>query len=141
MKALYTTAATATGGRNGKVTSDNNVLNIDVRMPKALGGANDEHLNPEMLFAGGYAACFDSALNMIIKHSQIATGVTSVTANVSIGQNGEGGFALAVALHANVPGVSMEVAQELVHKAHAVCPYSNAIKGNVTVDLTVSNND
>lgn len=67
MKTLYTTAATATGGRNGKVTSENGVLNIDVKMPKALGGANDDFLNPEMLFAGGYAACFDSALNVVIK--------------------------------------------------------------------------
>lgn len=141
MKALYTTAATATGGRNGTVTSDNNVLNIDVRMPKALGGTDDNYLNPEMLFAGGYAACFDSALNMIIKHSQVTTGVTSVTANVSIGQNGEGGFGLAVSLHANIPAVSMEVAQELVNKAHAACPYSNAIKGNVAVVLTVSNSN
>ena len=141
MKTLYTTAATATGGRNGKVTSENGVLNIDVKMPKALGGANDDFLNPEMLFAGGYAACFDSALNVVIKMEQVKTGMTSVTANVSIGQNENGGFGLAAELHANIPGVTMEVAQQLIEKAHAVCPYSNATRGNMDVKLTVSNND
>lgn len=141
MKTLYKTAATATGGRNGKVTSENGVLNIDVKMPKALGGVNDDFLNPEMLFAGGYAACFDSALNMIIKMEKIKTGMTSVTANVAIGQNEEGGFGLAADLHANIPGVSMEVAQQLIEKAHAVCPYSNATKGNMEVKLSVSNNE
>lgn len=141
MKALYTTAATATGGRNGKVTSENGVLAIEVKMPKALGGANDDYLNPEMLFAGGYAACFDSALNMIIKQGKVTTGMTSVTAHVSIGQNGEGGFGLAVELHANIPGVSETEAQALIEKAHAVCPYSNATRGNIEVTLTVSTND
>lgn len=141
MKALYTTAATATGGRNGKVTSANGVLNIDVKMPKGLGGANDDYLNPEMLFAGGYAACFDSALNMIIKMENIQTGMTSVTAQVSIGQNETGGFGLAATLHANIPGVTTAVAQQLIEKAHAVCPYSNATRGNMEVILTVSNND
>lgn len=141
MKTLYTTAATATGGRNGKVTSENGVLNIDVKMPKALGGLSDDFLNPEMLFAGGYAACFDSALNMIIKMEKIKTGMTSVTANVAIGQNEEGGFGLAADLHTNIPGVSMEVAQQLIEKAHAVCPYSNATKGNMEVKLSVSNNE
>ena len=141
MKTLYTTAATATGGRNGKVTSENGVLNIDVKMPKALGGANDDFLNPEMLFAGGYAACFDSALNVVIKMEQVKTGMTSVTANVSIGQNENGGFGLSAELHANIPGVTMEVAQQLIEKAHAVCPYSNATRGNMDVKLTVSNND
>ena len=141
MKTLYTTAATATGGRNGKVTSENGVLNIDVKMPKALGGANDNFLNPEMLFAGGYAACFDSALNVVIKMEQVKTGMTSVTAHVSIGQNETGGFGLAAELHANIPGVTVEVAQQLIEKAHAVCPYSNATRGNMDVKLTVSNND
>lgn len=141
MKTLYTTAATATGGRNGKVVSENGVLNIEVKMPKGLGGLNDDFLNPEMLFAGGYAACFDSALNMIIKMEKIKTGMTSVTAHVSIGQNETGGFSLAAKLHANIPGVTIEEAQSLIEKAHAVCPYSNATRGNMEVKLTVSNND
>ena len=141
MKALYTTAATATGGRNGKVSSANGILNIEVKMPKALGGANDDYLNPEMLFAAGYSACFDSALNLVIKQGKINTGTTSVTAEVTIGQNDTGGFALAATLHANIPGVTLDIAQELIEKAHHVCPYSNVTRGNMEVVLTVSNND
>lgn len=141
MKILYTTGATATGGRNGIVKSENEILNIEVRKPKGLGGLNDDYLNPEMLFAGGYAACFDSALNLVIKTEKIKTGITSVTANISLGQNENGGFGLAAELHANIPGVSIEEAQQLIEKAHAVCPYSNATRGNIDVKLTVSNND
>lgn len=141
MKALYTTAATATGGRNGKVRSENGILDIEVRIPQAMGGANNDYLNPEMLFAAGYSACFDSALNLVIKQAKITTGTTSVTAKVSIGSNNEGGFALAAELHANIPGVTMTLAQELIEKAHVVCPYSNATRGNIEVQLTVSNND
>ena len=140
MKVLYKTAATATGGRNGKITSENGILNIDVKMPKALGGANDDYLNPEMLFAGGYAACFDSALNLVIHKSKIKTGTTATTAKVSIGQNDEGGFKLAVDLHTNIPDVSLEEARNLIEKAHSICPYSNATRGNIEVNLTVSNN-
>jgi lipoyl-dependent peroxiredoxin len=141
MKTLYTTSATTTGGRNGHITSENGVLDIKVKMPKALGGLNDDYLNPEMLFAAGYSSCFDSALNMIIKMEKIKTGMTSVTAKVSIGQNDAGGFGLAAELHANIPGVTIEQAQELIEKAHAVCPYSNVTRGNMEVKLTVSNND
>lgn len=141
MKTLYTIAATATGGRNGHVRSENGVLDLEVRMPKSLGGANDEYSNPEMLFAAGYSACFDSALNRVIKLSNTPAGETTVTASVSIGQIDNGSFGLAVKLHANIPNVSMEVAKSLIDKAHQVCPYSNAIRGNIEVILSVSNND
>ncbi len=140
MKTLYTIGATAKGGRNGHVKSENGILDLEVRMPKGLGGANDDYANPEMLFAAGYSACFDSALNLVIKQAKIATGETSVTANVSIGQLENGGFGLAAELHANIPGVSLEEAQSLIEKAHEVCPYSNATRGNMEVKLTVSNN-
>lgn len=139
MKTLYTIGATAKGGREGHVKSDNGVLDLEVRHPKALGGANDDFANPEMLFAAGYSACFDSALNRVIKLSKIETGETTVTAKVGIGQIENGGFGLEVELHANVPGVSIEEAQSLIEKAHQVCPYSNATRGNVEVKLTVSN--
>ena len=140
MKTLYTTAATATGGRDGNVKSENGILNLEVRMPKALGGNSDDFANPEMLFAAGYSACFDSALNLVIKKDKIATGETSVTAKVSIGQIDNGGFGLAVELHANIPGVTIDQAQQLIEKAHQICPYSNATRGNIEVNLTVSNN-
>lgn len=138
MKTLYTAEATATGGRNGQVKSSNAVLDLQVRMPKALGGVNDEYTNPEMLFAAGYAACFDSALSLVIKQEKISTGETSVNAKVSIGQLENGGFGLAVELLINVPAVSAEKAQELVDKAHQVCPYSNATRGNIEVKLVVT---
>lgn len=140
MKTLYKIGATARGGRNGRVKSENGLLDLEVRMPKGLGGANDDYANPEMLFAAGYAACFDSALNLIIKQSKIETGETTVTANVSIGPLENGGFGLAAALHANIPGVNLEQAQSLIEKAHQICPYSNATRGNMDVELTVSNN-
>lgn len=139
MKTLYTTKATATGGRNGQAKSENGIINLEVRHPKALGGANDDFANPEMLFAVGYAACFDSALNLVIKKDNIQTGITSVTAQVSIGQTETGGFGLEAELHATIPGVTMEIAQSLIEKAHQVCPYSNATRGNMAVKLTVSN--
>ncbi len=138
MKTIYTAAATATGGRNGHVKSDNNVLDLEVRMPKSLGGANDNYTNPEQLFAAGYSACFDSALNLIIKKEQIQTGETSVTAKVGIVQLENGGFGLEVELTANIPGVSNEQAFELVGKAHQVCPYSNATRGNIEVKLSAT---
>ncbi|MCY0968081.1 organic hydroperoxide resistance protein [Chryseobacterium wangxinyae] len=140
MKTLYTTSVTAKGGRNGQVKSENGVLDLEVRMPKGLGGANDDFTNPEMLFAAGYAACFDSALNLIISKSKIETGETSVAAKVSIGQIDNGGFGLAAELDVNIPGVSLEKAQELTEKAHQICPYSNATRNNMEVKLSVTNN-
>ena len=140
MKTLYTTSVTAKGGRDGHVKSENGILELDVRTPKALGGASDDFANPEMLFAAGYSACFDSALNLVIKRSKMETGETSVTAKVSIGQIENGGFGLAVELDVNVPGVSLEEAQSLTEQAHQVCPYSNATRNNIEVKLSVTNN-
>jgi lipoyl-dependent peroxiredoxin len=140
MKALYTASAKATGGRNGHVKSDNGILDLQVRMPKALGGATDDYTNPEMLFAAGYSACFDSALNRVITLSKIKTGITTVTAKVSIGTIENGGFGLAAELDVNIPEVSLDEAKELVEKAHQICPYSNATRGNIEVVLSVTNN-
>jgi len=139
VKAIYTAAATATGGRDGHVVSSDKVLDLDVRMPKQLGGAGGAYTNPEQLFAAGYSACFDSALNHVIKNEKATTGVTAVRAHVGIGSNNAGGFALVVTLEANVPDVDQETANALVEKAHQVCPYSNATRGNVEVTLTTTN--
>ena len=140
MKVLYTAVATATGGRNGQVKSDNGVLDLEVRAPKAMGGANDDYTNPEQLFAAGYAACFDSALNHIIRIEKVNTRATSVTAKVSIGSIENGAFGLAVELVVNISEVSIEEAQRLTERAHQVCPYSNATRNNVEVKLTTTNN-
>jgi osmotically inducible protein OsmC len=140
MKVIYTAEATAKGGRNGYVKSDNDILDLQVRTPKAMGGSSDEYTNPEMLFAAGYSACFDSALNLMIKKGKIETGETSVNAKISIGQIDNGGFGLAAVLEINIPEVSIEQAHELAEQAHQVCPYSNATRGNIEVLLTVTNN-
>jgi len=132
---LYTAEASATGGRNGNVKSSDGVLDLEVRMPKELGGGAGAYTNPEQLFAAGYAACFDSALNLVIRTEKVQTGETKVTAQVSIGKNTTGGFQLAVKLKVSVPGVTAEVAQALTEKAHHVCPYSNATRGNIEVEL------
>ena len=140
MKTLYTTSVTAKGGRDGHVKSENGILELDVRTPKALGGASDDFTNPEMLFAAGYSACFDSALNLVIKRAKMETGETTVSAKVSIGQTENGGFGLAVELDVNIPGVTLEEAQSFVDQAHQVCPYSNATRNNIEVQLAVTNN-
>lgn len=139
MKTLYTASVTATGGRNGKVKSENGVVDFDVRMPKALGGANDDYLNPELLFAAGYSACFDSALNLVLQQNKVKA-ETTVKADVSIGQLENGGFGLSAVLTISVLGVSLEDAKLYAEKAHQICPYSNATRNNIDVELIVSNN-
>ncbi len=135
---LYTAQATATGGRDGHVRSSDGVLDIDVRIPKEMGGAGGPYTNPEQLFAAGYAACFDSALNFTIHRGKIQTGTTRVTADVSIGPNGQGSYGLAVILEVNIPDVTQAQAEDLAAKAHQVCPYSSATRGNVDVTLKVT---
>jgi len=137
MEKLYTAKATATGGRNGHIRSEDGSLDVDVRTPGSLGGPKGEYLNPEILFAGGYAACFDSALAVMIKAEKVAVGTTSVTAEVSLGKMDNGGYNLEITLEVEVPGVERSVAEDLVNKAHQVCPYSNATRGNVQVTLLV----
>ena len=141
MNILYKTSATATGGRNGNVKSETESLDVAVRTPESLGGPKGDYLNPEILFAGGYAACFDSALNLVIKNKKVNTGITSTTAHVQLGKTEAGGFGLAVTLEVNIPGVDQETAQTLVETAHQVCPYSNATRGNIEVFLEVSTNE
>ena len=135
---MYTATVTATGGRNGHVQSSDKLVDFDFRYPKALGGANDNYLNPELLFAAGYSACFDSALNRVIGMEKLRTGTTRVTAHVSLGKVDEFRFGLAVDLEIEIPGVDHIKAEELAQKAHAICPYSNATRGNIEVNLLVN---
>lgn len=140
LKVLYTAKARATGGRDGEVSSSDGILQLRTATPKELGGPGGEFTNPEQLFAAGYSACFDSALNLMIKRSKITAGVTTVTGEVSLGPNDTGGYGLAVTLTVHIPGVDQATAEELVSKAHQVCPYSNAVKNNVevTIHTTIS---
>ncbi|MTB88914.1 organic hydroperoxide resistance protein [Aeromicrobium senzhongii] len=138
MKPLYTASAVATGdGRNGHVESVDGILSTDVRTPQEMGGPGGA-TNPEQLFAAGYAACFHSALRLVGQKSGADVSDSEVVADVSIGDNGEGGFGLAVALEVTLPKVSREEAQKLVEAAHQVCPYSNATRGNIEVTLSVA---
>ncbi|MGZ0085827.1 organic hydroperoxide resistance protein [Caldibacillus thermoamylovorans] len=138
MQPIYSTSVTAHGGRNGKVVSDDGILSLEVKMPKELGGPGGA-TNPEQLFAAGYAACFDSALNLVIRQKKIKTDGTEVTARVVLGKDeADGGFQLAVALEVRVLGVDRPTAEELVHAAHQICPYSKAVRGNIDVTLSVN---
>jgi osmotically inducible protein OsmC len=139
MQILYTAEATATGGRQGKVRSADGVLDLELALPEGLGGAaSDGHSNPEQLFAAGYAACFQSALGTVARREGVSLGDTTVTSRVGIGRDDQGGFGLEVDLVVSVPGVERGRAEDLVAKAHQVCPYSRATRGNVEVSLTVT---
>lgn len=136
-KVLYTAHATATGGRDGKAVSSDNVLNVRLTTPRELGGAGGEGTNPEQLFAAGYSACFLGALKFVAaKEKVVLPADTSIQGSVGIGAI-PNGFGIEVELKIQIPGLTHEQAQELVEKAHAVCPYSNATRGNIDVTLTV----
>ena len=137
MNVLYTATATATGdGRNGHTASDDGVLDVDVRVPKEMGGAGGA-TNPEQLFAAGYAACFHSAMKFVAAADKLDVTGTEVSASVGIGMLPTGGFGLAVELDVHAPNLDPETALALVEKAHQVCPYSNATRGNIEVTLRV----
>lgn len=134
-KPLYTTSATALSGRDGKVKTDDGKLEVTVTPPKELGGSGAS-TNPEQLFAAGYSACFGSAVQHVARMQKLTTGPIAITAKVTLGQVGQG-FGLAVELTAKIPELPREQALALVEKAHQVCPYSNATRGNIAVDLKV----
>jgi len=135
MKSLYEAKAVAQGGRNGHVKSSDGVLDFDLSIPKGLGGPGKPLPNPEMLFAAGYAACFDSALAFVAAQQHVTLGTSQVSAAVSIGAREGGGFGLAVRLEVSLPDLPREQAQPLVDTAHTVCPYSNAVRNNIEVDV------
>ena len=135
-KILYTAEATAEGGRDGKVRSSDGTLDLTLAPPKEMGGTGAGS-NPEQLFAAGYAACFHSALGLVARRAKQDIAGSTITAQVGIGPNGDGGYGLAVTLEASLPGVEAETARRLVEQAHQVCPYSNATRGNVEVTLNL----
>ena len=137
MEALYTAEAVATGaGRNGRTRTTDGRIDLGLAVPQEMGGSGDG-ANPEQLFAAGYAACFHSALQMVARQEKVELGETSVGARVGIGGDGRGGFALEVTLEVVVPDLDRDTAQALADKAHRVCPYSNATRGNVDVVVDV----
>lgn len=137
LQPLYTAIATATGGRNGHVSSSDGVLDLEVKTPKELGGGGGAYTNPEQLFAAGYSACFDSALQLVARMQKLPLTSSTVTAHVSIGKLENGGFGLAAELHVKTVGLDHEASKKLVEAAHQVCPYSNATRGNIEVKLVI----
>lgn len=137
MEALYTAEALSTGnGRNGHVATADGSFEAEMRIPAEMGGPGGG-LNPEMLFAAGYAACFHSALQGVARSQKVAIHDTSVGSRVRIGPGPNGGFQLAVELEVVIPDVPREQAQQLADAAHQVCPYSNATRGNIEVAVRV----
>ena len=136
-KILYSATATATAGREGRAKSDDGVLDVALAVPKGLGGHGASGTNPEQLFAAGYSACFGSAVMHVARQQKVTPGPVSITGKVSIGPAGAG-FGLAVELVASIPELPREQAQALLDAAHQVCPYSNATRGNIRVDIRLA---
>ncbi|ARF55188.1 organic hydroperoxide resistance protein [Streptomyces gilvosporeus] len=134
---VYTAVATAENGRDGRVASDDGKLDVVVNPPKEQGGSG-AGTNPEQLFAAGYSACFQGALSVVARQEKQDVSGSRVTAKVGIGKTSEGAFGLTVEISASIPNVDAETARALVEKAHQVCPYSHATRGNIDVKLTVA---
>ncbi len=131
---IYTATCTADHGRDGGARSDDGNLDVKLSMPKAFGGPGGTGTNPEQLFAAGFAACFGSAIGHVARMKKLNPGKVSVTAKVDIGPAGKG-FGLQVELVAAIPDLDRAQAQALVDEAHQVCPYSNATRNNIVVDV------
>ncbi|KKB62685.1 organic hydroperoxide resistance protein [Robbsia andropogonis] len=137
-KVLYTGHATATGGRDGRATTSDKFVDVKLTTPRELGGAGGEGANPEQLFAAGYSACFIGAMKFVAGQDKVALPAdTSIDGSVGIGQI-PGGFGITVELKISAPGLARETLQDIVEKAHQVCPYSNATRGNIDVTLTLA---
>ena len=132
---LYTAIATAHGGREGKVQTDDGKVSHALAIPTALGGKGGPGTNPEQLFAAGYAACFESALRLVARMQKRPLKDATITARVIIGKTDDGSFGLAAELHGHIEGVSREETAALMEAAHQVCPYSKATRGNIEVKL------
>lgn len=138
MHVLYTAEALATGeGRNGRARTSDGKVDVNLSVPTEMGG-DGKGTNPEQLFAAGYAACFHSALQLVARQDKADVADSAVGARVGIGRTDGGGFGLKVTLEVSLPHVPRAQALELTEKAHQVCPYSNATRGNIEVELEVT---
>ena len=136
-KVLYTAKAHTTGGRDGRSVSDDGLLDVKLAPPKAMGGSGNA-TNPEQLFAAGYSACFMGAIKHVAGLKKVAVPAdASIDASIDIGPI-PAGFGIAAKLVINLPGLDRAVAQDLIDTAHQVCPYSNATRGNINVELTLA---
>jgi osmotically inducible protein OsmC len=137
MKILYTAEAVVEGGRAGHGRTSDGRLDVDLSVPEGLGGQGGTGTNPEQLFAVGYAACFQSALLNVANGRKLDASQSRITSHVALGPTGHGGMTLAVALDLHAPHLSSADAAALMERAHELCPYSNATRGNIDVALTV----
>lgn len=137
MKTLYKAVVTTTGGREGHVRSEDGILDLNLSLPKGLGGKGQKKTNPEQLFAAAYSACFGDALQEVAKKQNKDLGDFSVTATVGLGKTEEEELQLSVILDTYIPGVDIETGELLVNEAHEICPYSRAISDNVDVTLNL----
>lgn len=137
---IYKTSAKANGGgRNGHTQSDDGSVNLDLVIPKEMGGPGGVGANPEKLFAAGYSACFLGALNAVAGKENVKIPAdASVSATVGFGPRSEGGYGITVDLLIDLPGLEKADAERVVNAAHQVCPYSNATRGNVDVGLNIA---
>jgi Ohr subfamily peroxiredoxin len=139
MTPIYTAEVTTSGNRDGgHAHASDGKLDVNLNLPKELDGKGGPGTNPEQLFAAGYSACFASAIKAIAGKQKVETGAISVKAEISLGKNDQGGFALAAKLTVNLADVSKEEAQKLVDEAHKICPYSNATRNNIPVEIVVA---
>ncbi|MDW0109771.1 organic hydroperoxide resistance protein [Sporosarcina aquimarina] len=139
MKPLYETTIINTGGRDGSVYSPDNIFNLDVAKPAALGGSVTTASNPEQLFAAGYSACFNSALELQLEKDKVEFESSEVIATVALYPDQQDrGVKLGVKLEVTIEGVDLAVAEEYAHKAHNYCPYSKAMRGNIEVEISVN---
>jgi osmotically inducible protein OsmC len=138
MSDLYSTRVTAVGGRQGSIRSDDGILELKLAVPVSLGGKGGA-TNPEQLFAGGYAACFENALLRVAReaHHRLAETDVEVTVEIGLNRNASDAFVLSGALTVTIIGLDQVTAEAIVERAHSICPYSNAIRGNVNVQTTV----
>lgn len=137
MNIVYTTHVTASGGRDGHARSEDGLLDLDLSVPSTMGGAGKSATNPEQLFGAGYAACFENAVLHVAKLGNHKLGHTAVTAQVSMGVNDDGSFGLEVTLDVTVEGLARADAEVVVKEADRLCPYSNAVRGNVPVTINI----
>lgn len=135
---VYTAEGTAWGGREGRAASADDRVDVQLSVPREMGGNGGPGTNPEELFAVGYAACFHSALKLVASTAKVDVSQSAVTVRVGIGSDDvDGGFGLKVEIAGELPGVPPDVASDLLDKAHTVCPYSKATRGNVAATVTL----
>jgi Ohr subfamily peroxiredoxin len=135
-QALYSATSTAWGGRDGRVTSSDGRIDLQLSIPKSIGGDDGAGTNPEQLFATGYAACFHSALKLVAGQEKVDVSESAVSVTVDL-LSDDGGFGIGAKIEAELPGVDPETARRLVDRAHEVCPYSKATRGNIPSEVVV----